>query len=538
MKLKINRRLLKYKLNTFDYNKINNKAYFTQYRSRLLALYMYYEHGLDYFIKTLVKYSKNKFFDITSRDFPDIDLEIKEKFNLIPDDRIDRLRVLSLKYNIKYCLKCNTRIHDSKMFCSNKCSNSYKSSNPEYIDNLSKAIKKWHSNQTDEFKSLKNEKIRKSVIKTVYSKSSEERKIVYGTNTGDRTSYSNLSNRFSDINFLFDEDFYYNNKFLPVSCKKCNFKWTMTKTTGISRSFCTKCNPLKKHKTQTDIFNFLYIYVDCSQNNKSILDSKELDIVCLNKNFSIEFDGLLPHSFGNCRISYYNNTSINRNYHRDKTEESEKNGLQLFHIFENEWLDKNKREIWKSMLLNKIGISEKIFARKCTIKNVNFKDEHEFLEKNHLQGFTKSSLKYGLYYNDELVSLMTFRKHKKHQWEIARFANKLNTTVIGGASKLLNHFEKLNKPRELLSFANRRWSVGNLYEKLGFTFVSNTEPNYFYFKEGTINLEKREKFQKHLLSNILTEFNSEISEFQNMFNNGYRVIFDCGNKKYIKQYQA
>ena len=105
--MKINRRLLKYKLNTFDYKKIKNKSYFNRYKSRLLALYMYNEYGLEPFIKTLTKYSKNKFFEILDKDFPNIKLEINTKFKLIPNDSIDRLRVFTLNYTPNYCLKCN-----------------------------------------------------------------------------------------------------------------------------------------------------------------------------------------------------------------------------------------------------------------------------------------------------------------------------------------------------------------------------------------------------------------------------------------------
>ena len=190
------------------------------------------------------------------------------------------------------------------------------------------------------------------------------------------------------------------------------------------------------------------------------------------------------------------------------------------------------------MINNKIGLSQKIFARKCEIKEINYLDSSSFLEYNHMQGNCNSSVKIGLYHNNELVSVMTFRKHRKYEWEIARFANKINTNVVGGASKLLRYFERKYSPKSLLSYANRRWSQGNLYETLGFQFIENTPPNYFYFKPNENILYPREMFQKHKLANKLELFDETLSEVKNMFMNGYRIIYDSGNKKYVKFYKS
>jgi hypothetical protein len=157
-----------------------------------------------------------------------------------------------------------------------------------------------------------------------------------------------------------------------------------------------------------------------------------------------------------------------------------------------------------------------------------------FLDNNHLQGNVNAAINIGLYYNDELVSIMTFiksRYNKEVEYELLRFCNKLNTSVIGGASKLMSCFINTYKPNNIISYANRRWSQGNLYEKLGFTFTHNTLPNYFYYKNG--DLESRVKYQKHKLKDKLEVFDDSLTESENMYNNGYRKIYDSGNKVYI-----
>jgi hypothetical protein len=112
-----------------------------------------------------------------------------------------------------------------------------------------------------------------------------------------------------------------------------------------------------------------------------------------------------------------------------------------------------------------------------------------------------------------------------------RFCNKLNTSVIGGASKLLNHFIKIYQPKSILTFADRRYSNGKLYEKLGFEFIENTRPSYFYFKKHIMLKEHRFKYRKNIL--IKKGYDSAKTEFQIMDEQDYLRIYDCGCKKYF-----
>lgn len=298
--------------------------------------------------------------------------------------------------------------------------------------------------------------------------------------------------------------------------------------------------PNKQYRlqTQTEIYNYIKsIYNgNVEINNRKLIYPLELDIYVPEKKVAIEFDGLLFHSYGKSEYAKYNNTDEDSKEHLNKTLLCEEKGIQLLHIFENEWIDKQKQEIWKSVIKNKLGlIDKKIYARKCEIKPIENKEKEKFLNSNHLQGSCPSSINLGLFYNNELVSVMTFGKsrfNKKYKYELLRFCNKINSVVVGSASKLLKHFiEQYGK--SIISYANRRWSNGNLYKKLGFIFLINTEANYFYFKPNENILYSRIKFQKHKLNKILEKYNKELTEAQNMYNNGYRKIFDCGNQVYI-----
>lgn len=259
--------------------------------------------------------------------------------------------------------------------------------------------------------------------------------------------------------------------------------------------------------------------------SKKIISPFELDIYLPDFNLAIEFNGIYWHTEQNGK---------DRNYHLNKTRMCEGKGIQLLHIFENEWNE--KQDIWKSIIRNKLGKNpDKIFARKCFVKEIDSKTSNQFLNENHLQGKDRASIRIGLFYEDVLVSLFTIGKsryNKKYQYELLRFCNKLNTSVIGGFSKLLKYFERNYQPTSLITYADKRYSDGGLYEKF-FGYIHDSKPNYFY-KVGQ-QLHSRMQYQKHKLSDKLNIFDESLTEYQNMLLNGYDRIWDCGNKVFHRE---
>ena len=291
---------------------------------------------------------------------------------------------------------------------------------------------------------------------------------------------------------------------------------------------CPKCgNNFSKGEQSVNDFIVYELGMSVNTKNKSIISPYELDIYIPEKKVAIEYNGLRWHS------EIFNKSN---SYHLLKTQMCENEKIRLIHIFEDEWL--YKKNIVKSRLKSIFGITpNKIYARKCIIKEVSFSDSKVFLETNHIQGDCMSKYRYGLYYNGELVSLMTFgskrknlgSKNEKDSYELLRFCNKLNTTVVGGASKILKYFIKIHKPKEIISYCDRRWSQGNMYEKLGFKFMHNTQPNYYYVING-----KRENRFKYRKSELIKQgFNKDKSEHEIMLERGIYRIYDCGTKVYI-----
>ena len=323
---------------------------------------------------------------------------------------------------------------------------------------------------------------------------------------------------------------------LIIKCKKCGniSEWRLNNGKVMflkEKLLCRNCeNP--SSKMEEGLFDFLKsIYngkIIHHLDSRTIISPYELDFFIPEKKLAIEYDGIYWHS--------ETNGGKERLYHLKKTLMCEEKGIQLIHIFENEWIRKN--DIVKSRLKNMLGIHDKtIFARKCKVKIISNIESKIFQDENHLQGGINASINIGLFYDNTLISVMTFRKPRmtsKYEWELLRFCNKLNYHVIGGAGKLLKYFERNYHPKSLISYADRRWSKGNLYERLGFQFVRNTKPNYWYFKGN--KMFSRIKFQKHKLKNILKTFDKSKSEWENMAESGYNRIFDCGNMVFVKDY--
>ena len=344
------------------------------------------------------------------------------------------------------------------------------------------------------------------------------------------------NNKYDYSNTMYES----NEKVIDIICPT-HGKFTQLPYVHLQGSGCPKCANITSSAELKIVswFKDNYSNINIIQNDRNIIKPLELDIIFPEYNTAIEYDGILWHSYG---TGYPNNFSaLNKKYHLNKTNLVEEKGYQLFHIFENEWLNPIKKKIWQSIIqckLNMIPKDNVIFARKCHIRKISSNDAKIFLEYNHMQGSRHAKVNLGLFYQDKLISLMTFGAsafNKKYEYELIRFCSKINHRVIGGASKLLKYFERNYNPKSIVTYANRRWSQGGLYRALDFTFLHNSEPNYFYVKHNTIY--SRNLFQKHMLKDKLELFDENLTELQNMINNGYRIIYDCGNKVYSKEYK-
>jgi len=299
---------------------------------------------------------------------------------------------------------------------------------------------------------------------------------------------------------------------------------------------CPKCGSNKDtSKAELEILDFIKSLGinNIEQSNREVLDGKEIDIYLPDYKLAIEYNGLYHHSsFGRGLRN-----SKPPTYHLHKFSLCRAAGISLIQVFEDEWVNPIKRPIWESVIRHKLGLtSEKIYARKCIVRVLSWPETELFLSENHLMGYDSAPIRLGLFLDNSLLACLTFAKpslsggNKKYNFNLSRFAVKRDTTIVGGFSKLLKHFLKLNPNKTLSTAADLRYSTGDVYTKNGFKLTHETRPNYWYWRASTKKVRlHRFGFRKQVLNRKLDYFNKSLTEKQNMINHGWNIIYDAGN---------
>ena len=203
---------------------------------------------------------------------------------------------------------------------------------------------------------------------------------------------------------------------------------------------------------------------------------EKVDLYYSEKKIAIDINPTITHNTQFNPFHPENITYVTTTYHFNRAVNAEKNGWLLYQIFD--WDSQDKVLL---QLKNLFGLNDKIYARKCIVKEVGKYDAKEFLEKYHIQGYIGSKYRYGLYHNDILVSLMTFGKsrfYKDAEIELLRYCS--IGTVVGGASKLFNYAVSQINPKNIVTYSDMGKGHGNVYTKLGFKFMKYAGLNALY----------------------------------------------------------
>ena len=247
-------------------------------------------------------------------------------------------------------------------------------------------------------------------------------------------------------------------------------------------------------------------------NKRTIIPPLELDIYIPDKNIAIEINGLFYHSSLNGKID--------KSYHFNKSKMCEEKGIRLIHIYEPEWY--NDRDKLESLLKIALGkVETRIYARQCEIRQISNKEAKPFNDKGHLQNHKNAEVTYGLFYNEELVQLMSFSKNKYNhnlksnsEWSIERGCPGSNNIVIGGVEKLFKHFIKDYNPTKIFSYCDFNKFDGKSYLAIGMKFVGYTGPDKYWIKDGQLIRRNPNKYQYYK-------------------NNADGVLYGSGSKKFV-----
>ena len=279
-------------------------------------------------------------------------------------------------------------------------------------------------------------------------------------------------------------------------------------------------NDLHTSQGERDLREWLSQHVHLVANDRTLIHPQELDIVIPSHNLAVEYCGLYWHS----------DVYRDRNYHLRKLEACNARGIRLITIFEDEW--KDRQHIVLSKLKSILGLDDAklVHARKCQIVMMTREQKQSFFDQYHIQGSGPGSVTYGLVHEGVIVAAMTFIKQQGGRWDLNRFAT--STRIPGGFSKLLAHFKRSHQWSEIVSFADRRWSEGDLYNKSGFTLEKVLPPDYYY-TDTKIRKHKFNFRHKNLPKILGEQYNPNETEFQNMDRTQFLRIWNCGLLRYV-----
>lgn len=219
-----------------------------------------------------------------------------------------------------------------------------------------------------------------------------------------------------------------------------------------------------------------------------------------------------------------------KSYHMNKQIFAKEHGYKFIGVWD--WDNINK-------VLEILQDRDIVYARKCCVNKISKEDAEEFLIANHIQSYAKDEIRYGLYYKNNLISVMTFGKpryNKKYQYELIRYCS--IKAVVGGAEKLFSKFIEEYDPNSVISYCDFSKFSGNVYTKLGFVLLNNsiTPSKHWYNmktkKHITDNMLRMYGFDS-LLGKEYGTYGKGTSNEQLMIDNGFVEIYDCGQGSFV-----
>lgn len=273
-------------------------------------------------------------------------------------------------------------------------------------------------------------------------------------------------------------------------------------------------------KQETEVADFISnLGINVVRNSRKILDGLELDVFLPELNIAIEYNG--------CKWHTEIEGGKDKNYHLSKLLDCQKRGIDLIHIFDYEWVERKEQVM--SFLRSKLGKNSRyIYARKCELREVEKRQAKQFLSDYHIQGSCNFHKAFGLYYKNELLSILTVGKHHRNNkdWVLSRFVGKTDVTVVGGLSRLTK--AALVEFDTLTTWVDRRWSSGISWINLGWSLENTLSPDYFYYQHSTKKVISKQSRKKSTAGTP-----ESMTEWEHAKLDGLDRVWDCGKLKLV-----
>lgn len=264
--------------------------------------------------------------------------------------------------------------------------------------------------------------------------------------------------------------------------------------------------------------------------------SKELDDITINGNRILHDKTEIEV----CNVLDHNVSVVGRDYYRKKSIDCSKHGIRYIQIWEDEYQANPHR--YRQYLMSQLFKHKNvIYGRECTVTIIDNAVGYKFQDQYHLQGSTPATVTYGLFYNNELISTMSFKCTNKQSrtWEISRLCTKTETAIIGGTERmykafLKDHTESSLKFSTLITYSDASKFTGRIYERLGMVELSRTECGYSYVDKNGVRISRQQcKVQK--LHRMYPQY-ANMTEAEIVTKLDYKKVENCGNYKFMTKF--
>lgn len=453
-------------------------------------------------------------------------------------DHPDKSAERSIKYS-KWCKENPSKVKSK----SDKVSLFYKE-HPEVAADNGKKISEWYKNNPDKVKERSNR----------FSKWCKDNQNIVDEKISTAVKMLHRKNRIASITDeilnivhpddredLIKGDFHTRSKWVRSKCPVCGeYDYhpvsnviSYTKSAIKKLPLCKNCqSEYTSSRPEQDICDYISTFYngECVKNARDVIYPLELDLYYPEKRIAIEYNGLYWHD----------DKHKTYDYHLNKFKMCKEIGIRLISVFEQDWMFKNDKVC--KLIKDAFSQKQKIYARSCEVVNIDKNIRSEFVNKYHFDGDSyQGIISYGLFYNSELVSVMSFGKLRGQNslrsndgyYELVRLVSKDNLYIVGGASKLLKHFIKEYNPKYILCYSDNDFFMGNVYMKLGFTLKSLGEKSIDYqWCNCNEVLSRQQCMPCKLLKKFPQYANTAIDgskEKYIMEDMGYHRVYRCGN---------
>lgn len=237
--------------------------------------------------------------------------------------------------------------------------------------------------------------------------------------------------------------------------------------------------------------------------SRVIIFPYEIDIYCPEYQIGIEFDGNYYHS----------ELKKSHEYHQTKSNLAKGKDIFLFHVFEYDWRNPDKKEYIKNILKRLFGSNflTGTQLRDYTIRHVDEKEARSFLSKSYPWTVPEGGVYVALEIDGVPIYLARFTQNGTNHY-LEGFFYAGDAFVAGGEKAIVDYYIVNHSKESSLFYISDAATISPEFcKEIGFVnFVEQTEPDFIWTNGNCEVLEQGEATDKEMLAQ-----------------NNYR-IYDCG----------